>query len=176
MGRTLTTTGSYMEIHHYPHGFVERFIPKDKLSTIPGIDENAQRPLCVIIRTGKERNYIKVLGLHLTEDEYRMVQALNGELFQDVPYKKGDPSLLISLLKKPYRRLATRIKHQDGPHAHIYELLGMTEEEMIAFGKNAETRLPPNWAYFARMSKAHQLLLRAHSTKDMAKKEANPLA
>lgn len=135
MGRTLTPGGQYTEIHDYLHGFVERFIPTDKLSTILETNETAQRPLCVIIKTGNENNYVKVLGLHLTEDEHRMVQALNGDLFQDVPYKKGDSSLLISLLKKNYRKLATRIKHKDGPRAHIYDLLDMTEEEMVTLGK-----------------------------------------
>lgn len=139
MGRKLIHGGGSAEIHHYLPGFVEKVISRDDLNNIPGVGENASLPLCAIVRTGhKNRGFAKVLGLHLTEKEYEMVQMLNfdGAIFKDVRMGKDASCPSISILKKEYRNLAGKVKLKEGPKAHVYTVLGMTEEEMIALGKD----------------------------------------
>lgn len=145
LGRKLTPGGRYAEIHHYLDGFEELIIPRDLLNTIPGIDQ-ARLPLCAIVTTEKNDAYTKVLGLHLTESEYAMVKALNfdGNVFQDTFSGIGDSGPLISLLRHDYRMLATRVKHKDGPHAHVYDLLSITEEEMMHLGKTLGDEIAKN--------------------------------
>lgn len=137
LGRKLTPGGQFTEIHHYLPEYTEKVISKPKLSTIPGIGEAAQMPLCAVVRTGDMNDYAKVLGLHLTEDEYRMVQALNfdGLVFEDTFTGEKDHSPRIPLLKEEYRELAAKNNHKDGTRAHVYDLLGINEEQMIAMGR-----------------------------------------
>lgn len=135
MGRKLTHGGGSAEIHHYLPGLVEKVISRDDLSTIPGVGEAASLPLCAIV---KGKGFAKVLGLHLTEKEYEMVQMLNfdGAVFKDVRMGKDASCPSISILKKEYRHLANKVKLKDGPRAHAYDILGITEEEMVALGKD----------------------------------------
>ena len=134
MGRKLTHGGGSAEIHHFLPGFVEKVISRDDLSTIPGIGEGAQLPLCTIV---KGKGFAKVLGLHLTEKEYEMVQMLNfdGAVFKNVRMGKDSSCPSISVLKKEYHKLAAKIKLKDGPKAHVYDILGITEKEMVELGQ-----------------------------------------
>jgi len=125
-----------MEIHHYPEGFVEKVISKDELRTVPGIGE-VQLPLCAITKTGNAEDYAKVLALHLSEDEYRMVQMLNfnGAVFQDKFTGEEGFSPRISLLRKEYGNLGKVAEFREDKPQHVYDLLGITEEEMIRRGR-----------------------------------------
>jgi hypothetical protein len=136
LGRVLTPGGRYTEIHDYLDGYVEKVISQDELRTVPGIGE-VRMPLCTIVKTGLKEDYAKVLALHLTEDEYKMVQMLNfGELvFEDQYTGEKNLSPRISLLKKELSSLGKIAEFKDSKPQHVYDLLGITEEEMIHLGK-----------------------------------------
>jgi hypothetical protein len=137
LGRNLIRTGRYTEMHDYLEGFVEKVISKDELRTIPGIGEAAQMSLCAVVKTVDGENYAKVLALHLTEDEYRMVQMLNfdGLVFQDEYTRERNFSPRISLLRDEYSNLGKVAEFKDDKPQHVYALLGITEEKMIHLGK-----------------------------------------